>query len=205
MKEYTNARQLECQHLTPDGEEIPCPGYCPKLIAISVGDDKQLGPSQRHAMHWSDSELRNLIREIDKGHFDPPGLPPRKSAFFDPLTSTLINTLQTNPIHALGILLYLGQPTSIAFTANPPTLALQDPEGSWIHIHLNTTTMPETPADLDDGENFQSPDNEWLDNASSWAEDEEQTPAELPNPVTYHDTPPTGAQLLWTQPQGDQP
>ena len=176
MKEYTNARQLTCEHIDEHGNPQPCPGYCPKLIVKSSGDDKLLGPAQTHAMAWSESELRRFLKEADDGTWDLPNMPQRRdSRFHDPLTQVLIDTLQTNPIHALAILLFLGQPTTIAFQQNPPTLALQDPEGEWLHIHLDTKLEPDQ-------------------NAS----EDTETAAKLPEPVTYHHEPPAAAAVLWT-------
>lgn len=177
MKEYTPARLLACQHLNAAGEDIPCPGTCPKLVIRSTGDDQLLGPTTPHAIAFSDSELRRFILEADKGYFDLDDMPPRKdSRFWDPLTTMLLNTLQTNPTQAIGILLFLGQPKTIAFQPDPPTLALQDPEDGWIHIHLNQSI----------GDVETHPD---------------QPKHEQAEPVTYHDHQPDGAQILWTKPK----
>lgn len=195
MKEYTPPRHesLLCEHFDDDGEPIPCPGMCPKLVIKSWAPPgyPDLGPTDpntgkpiMHAIVFTETEVRTLVREADRGYFDMPGMLERKdSRFWDPLTSMLIQSLQENPVRALGILLFLGQPAAIAFAAEPePILALQDPEGSWLWIHLNGTTPSEVQAESSEPA---EPDGEEID---------------VPQPVTYHDTPPAGANMLWTRP-----
>lgn len=182
MKEYTPPRLLECHHQNEDGDPIPCPGLCPKLVIKSAGlpGNPQLGPDTMHAIVFTESEVRTLVREADRGYFDLPNMPERKdSRFWDPLTSLLIQSLQENPIRALGILMFLGQPGAIAFTADPePMLALRDADGGWLWIHLDAPmplAAPE-PAAEDGSDN---------------------TEVEVPTQVSYHDTPPDTATILW--------
>lgn len=202
-KEYTPAKLLECDHgdvtdfdgnpvLDLDGNPIKasCPGFCPKLVIKSWAPEgyPNLGPfdgdgkSVMHAVIFTAGEVRRLLKEADEGYFDLPDMPLRKdSRFWDPLTAMLMESLQTSPVRALGILLFLGQPQAVAYTSEPePILALQDPEGEWLWIHLNGKA-PDEPADID----------------PAFVDDVEDTP-EIPAGITAHnDQPPAGATILW--------
>jgi hypothetical protein len=201
MKEYTPARLLECHHENEDGDPIPCPGLCPKLVIKSAGlpGNPQLGPDTMHAVVFSEAEVRTLVREADRGYFDLPDMPERKdSRFWDPLTAMLMDALQTNPVRALGILLFLGQPEAIAFVQQPePILAMQDIEGEWTWIYLNG--QPPTPV-------IEAADDQVLTGeivgVDQPAEDDEDI--DVPQGVTAYNTdPPTGATILWTRPTTD--
>lgn len=202
-KEYTPPRLLPCEHHDHecagpgDGEDAcknptPCPGLCPKLVIKSSApaDNPQLGPLAAdgtpivHAVVFAEQEVRTFVREADKGYFDLPDMPERKdSRFYDPLTSMLIQALQEEPLRALGILLFLGNPQSVAFTAEPPTLAVRDSEGGWLHLHLDAQTLDEWTAPEPDPENTDA------------------AVIEFPDPVSHHDVPPEGAAILWERPQ----
>lgn len=198
-KEYTPPRdpRLACVHHDHDcdtdtcTEPTPCPGLCPKLVIKSWAPQgqPQLGPLEPdgtpvvHAILFSEQEIRTFVREADRGYFDLPDMPERKdSRFYDPLTSMLIQALQEDPLRALGILLFLGNPQAVAFTAEPPTLAVRDSEGSWLYLHLDAETLDEWTAP--------EPDPDAAETA----------PIEFPDPVSHHDTPPEGAAILWERP-----
>lgn len=200
MKEYTPPRLLPCNPPHHDHdcdpetckEPTPCPGFCPKLVIKSAAPagHPHLGPfapdgsAILHAVTFTESEVRTLLREADKGYFDLDHMPPRKdSRFYDPLTAMLVQSLQDEPLRALGILLFLGNPQAVAFTAEPPTLAVRDSEGSWLYLHLDAETLDE----------WQAPEPD--------PDAAEAAPIEFPDPVSHHDVPPEGAAILWERPQ----
>lgn len=134
-------------------------------------------------MIFSAAEVRTLVREADKGYFDLPDMPERKdSRFYDPLTAMLIQSLQEDPLRALGILLFLGNPQAVAFAKEPPTLAVRDSEGGWLYLRLDAQTLDEWTAPEPDPENTDA------------------VVIEFPDPVSHHDVPPEGATILWERP-----
>lgn len=208
MKLYTPPRLLECVHHDHDcnhstktgydetkpecADPTPCPGFCPKLVIKSqapagyplLGPMAADGTPIEHAIVFSGQEVRTLVREADKGYFDLPGMPERKeSRFWDPLTSMLMQALQDEPLRALGMLLFLGNPQTVAYVAEPPMLAMQDSEGAWLCLHLDATTIDE----------WQAPEPEPDPEADAQV-------IEFPDPVSHHDTMPEGATILWRKP-----
>lgn len=149
MKTYEPRRNNECPNglhatynpaLDPTQNECTCPWL---VIASST-------PVQ-HLTSWSRRELENVIRETDRGYFDPPGYPLRSnSMFLSPNMQRLVDMAEKEPVAAALTLLAgaaahgdSGLPPfdAIAWDAEDACLSLRTGGGGWRRLWLGHTNV----------------------------------------------------------------
>jgi hypothetical protein len=104
VKTYEPRRNNECPngiHATynPDLDPTQNECTCPWLVIAS-------STPVQHLTSWSRRELENVIRETDRGYFDPPGYPLRSnSMFLSPNMQRLVDMAEKEPVAAALTLL----------------------------------------------------------------------------------------------------
>lgn len=147
MKTYEPRRNNECPnglHADYDPAKDPTQNECtcPWLIIQSTT------PVQ-HITSWNRRETENVIREMDRGYFDPPGYPKRTgSMFLSPAMQRLLDVAEKSPVAAALTLLAgsgSGLPPfdAIAWDAEDACLSLRTTppvehheNATWRRLHL---------------------------------------------------------------------
>lgn len=148
MKTYEPRRNNECPnglHADYDPAKDPTQNECtcPWLIIQSSS------PVQ-HLTSWNRRETENVIREMDRGYFDPPGYPRRTgSMFLSPAMQRLLDVAEKSPV-AAALALLAGSGTglppfdAIAWDAEDAVMSLRIATGGWWHLflgHANTEAV----------------------------------------------------------------
>jgi hypothetical protein len=97
-----------------------------------------------HITTWNRRELENIIKEMDKGHFDPQHFPPRNNAsrFMSPTRQRLLELLDADdPIGAVRHLLTGIEFDRVAWDPESACLSLRRraygrTEDEWLQLHL---------------------------------------------------------------------
>lgn len=109
------------EHELPYSKEGTAGCTCPWLIV-------QSDTPQMHITTWSRAELDVLIREVDRGTFDPADYPRRAgSRFLSDFVSQLVDVVQRNPVEALMMLMARARIEQVAW--DPAAQSL------WLGVH----------------------------------------------------------------------
>lgn len=178
MKTYEVRRNNACPNgLHPDYNPEVDPSLnectCPWLVVSS-------NTPVQHLTSWNRRELDNLIRETDRGYFDPPNTEKRKnSMFLSPTLQRLLDVAEREPVTAALSLLAgavahgdSGLPPfdAIAWDAEDACLSLRTGEaGGWRRLWLGHTNV-DAVTDADGRPGGANPVLLWADHPDTAAE-----------------------------------
>lgn len=174
MKTYEPRRNNECPnglHATYDPAKDPTQNECtcPWLIIQST-------TPVPHLTSWNRRETENVIREMDRGYFDPPGYPKRTgSMFLSPAMQRLLDVAEKEPVAAALTLLAgsgSGLPPfdAVAWDAEDACLSVRVPGLGWRRLwlgHANVEAVTDSDFTTAGGAN---PVLLWADHPDTWEE-----------------------------------